>query len=567
VAKNEKPIEENLETTEEKFFRVHTSVVFQLGESLISDVVQAIVELVKNAYDADATFTNVIVDTEQAPPKESRYPDASGYIQIEDDGSGMDYQTIERGWLTISNSQKRQFKRENKLTVLGRTPLGDKGLGRLGTQRLGYNLEIFTRPEKSDVEYHVGFSWRDFQKASQFSEVPVFVKTSPAQRKFGSTLLISDLRDKNYWSTDAASKLEEDLSKMISPYREVRNFRVAATVNGTRLDLAEFTEKVRETAQLRYRVDFDGKDFSVKGRARLNFFRPEKDEDKLQFKHLVETDEGMAFYDFLSKKKNATSLNLNKADGPGWFVTYELNKPFDDMDTMELVEDDLTHQPQKASPGSFHAEIDSFDLGTETLEQNVFGRVSEYKDYIKTLSGIRVYRDGFGIRVDPDWLKLGQQQTSGRSYYGLRPQNTIGYVALSAQNNSELEEKTDREGFRVTPHYNNFYELMRQFVDFASRAQTFIRREFNEFKKENHEKAAKIAEGEKSKDISVRVVESLSKAVSHKRDLVALEKDLDERAETTRQALKEVNTSLLNQDLNYRHHVRAESEHARSLRL
>src|SRR5436853_7787374 len=89
--------ENDLAKTEEKFFHVHTSVVFQLGESLISDVVQAIVELVKNAYDADATFTNVIVDTDQGPPEESNYPDARGYILIEDDGSGMDYETMERG--------------------------------------------------------------------------------------------------------------------------------------------------------------------------------------------------------------------------------------------------------------------------------------------------------------------------------------------------------------------------------------------------------------------------------------------------------------------------------------
>jgi signal transduction histidine kinase len=347
---------------------------------------------------------------------------------------------------------------------------------------------------------------------------------------------------------------------MISPYREVRNFIVSATVNGTRLDLAEFTEKVRETAQLRYRIDFDGTNFSVKGRARLNFFRPEKEEDRLQFKHLVETDEGMAFYDFLSTKKHAASLRLKKADTPGWFVTYELNVPFESIDKMELVEDEFTDGPQKANPGPFHAEVDSFDLGTETLEQSVFGRASEYKDYVKTLSGIRVYRDGFGVRVDPDWLKLGQQQTSGRSYYGLRPQNTIGYVAISAQNNSQLEEKTDREGFKVTPYYNNFYALMSQFVDFASRAQTFIRREFNEFKKENSERAAKIAAGEQSKDISVRVVESLSKAAFYKKDLVALEKELDEKAEATRQALKEVDRSLLDQDLNYRHHVRASEQ-------
>ena len=159
--------------------------------------------------------------------------------------------------------------------------------------------------------------------------MPIFLRTSPAQRKFGSTLLISDLRDKNYWSADAASKLEGDLSKMsLPPYREVRNFRLSATVNGTRLDLAEFTERVRETAQLRYRIDFDGQVFSVKGRARLNFFRPEKEEDRLQFKNLVEADQGITFYDFLSTKKNVSSLNLTKADEDGWFVEYRLRKPF-----------------------------------------------------------------------------------------------------------------------------------------------------------------------------------------------------------------------------------------------
>lgn len=560
VAENEEPINDDSASTEAKFFRVHTSVVFQLGESLISDVVQAIVELVKNSYDADATFARVLVDTKEPPPLESHYPKATGYILIEDDGSGMSHQTIEEGWLTISDSKKRRFKKEQKLTVLGRTPLGDKGLGRLGTQRLGQNLEIFTRPETSDVEYHVAFSWRDFQTATEFSEVPIFVKTSPAKRKYGTTLLISDLKDKNYWSNDAADKLQEDLSKMISPYREVRNFHVAATVNGARLDLAEFTEKVRETAQLRYRVDFDGKEFSINGRARLNFFRPEKEEDRVQFKYLVEADDGQAFYDFLSKKKAAAVFNLNSAQRLGWFVTYDKSIQFADMDKLEVVEDEVTHQPRKANPGPFHAEIDSFDLGADIVEQNVFDRVSEYKKYIKKLSGIRVYRDGFGIRVDPDWLGLGKQQTSGRSFYGLRPQNTLGYVALTAQHNSGLEEKTDREGFKVTPYYNNFNELMRLFVDFASRAQTFIRREFNEFKKANREKAARITEGEQSKDISVRVIESLSKAASHKEHLVALKEDLDNTAEDTRQALKEVNRTLLGQDLAYRHQVRASEQ-------
>ena len=71
-------------------FDIHASVVLQLGDTLISDVAQALVELVKNSYDADASYAKVIIDTEGKPGEQSLYPDALGYISIEDDGVGMD---------------------------------------------------------------------------------------------------------------------------------------------------------------------------------------------------------------------------------------------------------------------------------------------------------------------------------------------------------------------------------------------------------------------------------------------------------------------------------------------
>jgi hypothetical protein len=61
----------------------------------------------------------------------------------------------DRGWLTISNSEKRDFKDKTLRTKKGRTPLAHKGLGRLGTQRLGYNVDMFTRSEGSPTEHHV----------------------------------------------------------------------------------------------------------------------------------------------------------------------------------------------------------------------------------------------------------------------------------------------------------------------------------------------------------------------------------------------------------------------------
>lgn len=358
-------------------FDIHASVVFQLGERLISDVVQALVELVKNSYDADATFAQVVVNTNSTQAEDSTYKDVNGYIIIEDNGNGMDLQTIERGWLTISNSMKRQMKEQKKTTLRGRTPLGDKGLGRLGVQRLGYNVEIFTRPEHSDIEYYVAFSWRDFERTEQLSKVNVTFHESKAQRKKGTKIIISDLKDINSWTGDAVSRLETDLSQMISPYREVRDFQVTATVDGKQLQLAEITEKIRQTAQLRYRIDFDGKVLHIKGKVRLDYFRPEK-ADGENFRRFVEIDEGKQFTEFLLTNQTAKRYSLKESSEIGWFLEYELLRPFKDLDSLEIV------KGEPANPGPFYAEIDGFDLGGDTVNsQNVFDRRSEYRRYIR----------------------------------------------------------------------------------------------------------------------------------------------------------------------------------------
>ncbi|HYW86056.1 MAG TPA: ATP-binding protein, partial [Spirochaetia bacterium] len=121
-------------------FEIDSWVVFQLGEQLVTDMVQALVELVKNCYDADATYAKVAIHTGESPGEGFHYSDARGYLVIEDNGTGMPLDRIRDGWLFISSSHKREFKAERRMTPKGRTPLGDKGLGRLCTQRLGTNI-------------------------------------------------------------------------------------------------------------------------------------------------------------------------------------------------------------------------------------------------------------------------------------------------------------------------------------------------------------------------------------------------------------------------------------------
>ena len=91
---------------------VHPSVVFKLGADLITDDMQALMELIKNSYDADATRVRVSIDTHARFDRETGEPrgsetsssddaggqdDLVGEIVIVDDGSGMDLSTIKRG--------------------------------------------------------------------------------------------------------------------------------------------------------------------------------------------------------------------------------------------------------------------------------------------------------------------------------------------------------------------------------------------------------------------------------------------------------------------------------------
>jgi signal transduction histidine kinase len=512
--------------SQQKYFAIHPSVVFQLGESLVSDVVQALVELVKNAYDADATYCKVTIRTNQPPPEGSAYPNASGYIVIEDDGTGMDSRAITDGWLTISNSAKRALKAEKKTTERGRTPLGDKGLGRLGTQRLGSNLEIFTRTAQDNKQRHIWFSWMDFRDKENLQDVPIGEEIHASQVHRGTQLIISDLQDAATWQGEAVDDLQRSLSQMISPYADVREFTVHANVNGRKLELAEITESVRDTAQVRYDLQFDGSALTIQGRAKLSYFRPTNDTDLALFREIVDADDGKALREYLFGLKGSERFNILKPRTRQWFVEYSTMLDFSTMDKIENIDG------KRANPGPFHGAIDSFSLGSQTEDYGgILDTLAEYKQLISALSGIRVYRDGFGIKVDQDWLNLGGQWTSAKSWYGLKPASTLGYIALTARDNAVLEETTDREGFKGTPYFNNFYELLRRFVGFSQDAQGFLRRGWNEFRKDHERQVANVSENAKPEDLARTIKQALSRAAQLREPLTSAASHLRHSAE------------------------------------
>lgn len=523
-------------------FDIDASIVFQLGEDLITDVVQALVELVKNSYDADATHAKVTVDTEGTVPDEgSFFPDARGYILIEDNGVGMDATTLRQGWLTISKSPKRALKAAGGTTQRGRTPLGDKGLGRLGVQRLGFNIEIFTQPKTEDCIYHVGWSWNDFRGEATLSKVPVKWNKLDAQRTRKTRILISDIREPAQWKSESVKKIEAQLSQMISPYAQFRDFEILGSFDGKEIELAEVSNRVRAGAQLRYAISFDEEYFCIEGRARLDFLRPNSPKDLAVFEQLAGEDGGESFYAFLTRQKKADLYRIRLDKAKGWFVTFSCRRKFDELPELEREPSDKGHPRRAISPGPFSAEIDAFDLGVESVRrQSTLDLGSEYRQLIKELSGVRIYRDGFGVRAERDWLGLGKQWTTGGSYYGLKPENTLGFVAITAKDNAALVETTDREGFKDTQAYRNFVRLFQEFTTFSHDAQEFLRRSWNDYRKEHERELAGIASDTTTESLAEQVNIGLKAVANYKKPLEDIRLKLDQARADSEKTLSSI---------------------------
>ena len=523
-------------------FDINASVVFRLGEELITDIVQALVELVKNSYDADATWVNVTIDTRGKNRWGGKYADAAGTILVEDNGHGMDEQTIRRGWMTIANSPKREAKAAGQVTRLGRTPIGDKGLGRLGSQRLARNVEIVTRhlaePAK---EHYIGFSWEDFRGSSSLGEVPVEYRQSRmSEKQPGTKLILSGLRDPEDWQTEEhLLGLQRKLSGMISPFQSAHDFHVRLDVDGKKLELAEIAKKVRETALLKYLFEFDRRALSISGVARLRYFQPRSKSDQMLFNSICRRDDGRALYEFLAGKTGkGRPEKFVLSEKKGWFVEFETKRLLDDLDRVRRIQDSAV------DPGPFHGEVDHVSLDQFDFKDEVVGRLSEYRRLVRDLAGIRVYRDGFGIRVGEDWLGLGRQWTGATSYYGLRPGNVLGFVAISARNNPDLEETTSREGFQETSHYENFFALLTEFVKFAGDTQEFLKRNVRSFLNEHRDRNAGVTPEDPHSAVTQRIDDIAGKLSSEKRKVQRHTGALDKATKGASKTLDTVRNEL-----------------------
>jgi signal transduction histidine kinase len=525
-------------------FDISPTVVQQLGEDLVSDEVTALLELVKNSYDADADYVNVVINTQAKEyDVEIIKSTPNGFITIEDNGVGMSPGDIKNGWLVISVSPKREMKKLGITTARKRTPMGDKGLGRLSTQRLGSELEMITSV-KEPHKYVVSFNWDDFKRTDRLTQVPVSLsQLVKKQENQGTKLIITSLSDPNAWAGDMRVSIQNKLSQLISPFEEARAFNVFLTIDGTPFPLATVAATVRNTAASTYKFSYDSvKGLSINGKIKLSKLRVIR-ELELYNRYLV-ADRGREFFNFITDPANKHLVPDIEFEGEeGWFISYNKHIPIRSIPGWKRIE--FLGSSSIADPGSFKGEIDDFRIETDDITDSIFDNKAEYKDFLKRLNGIRIFRNGFGIRPfgfdGNDWLRLGGSQTSGSSFYGLRPGNVVGYIALSGGVNDVLREKTDREGFVENEYSRNFFMLMDLVRDRINENIEAIRRAYNAFK----DKRTKEDSGFDSRTFAqtIDLIQTTSK------EATKVENQLEEMlnvVEETEQSLQKV-TNIVNE--------------------
>ena len=400
-------------------FRPSARLQRYLGQELIADPNLALIEFVKNAYDAGASEVRIDFHLDSASPS----------VTIADDGVGMDFEGFERNWMSPGYSEKSPDAPKQGLTgkpnrgaaatrERARTKVGEKGLGRLAAGRLGATMDVFTRASRSSPWLHVPFVWAEFDDMTRFmDEVEIaydYVTTVPEQTyATGTVIVIGGLRQQ--WegrlrgrpspgrSRTRLGRLRQDLELVVGPLRaQDAEFKItlASDLISDPTDVGVITPaKALESGAYRYEFDYRVDEAG----------RPAIRRAVARSTEVVEVTGSQPSEEF---PRVALSARLAKAE----------DRP-PTLDCGEFTGVFVYNPPP---------------VGRRALEIDASG------------VGVLLYRDG--LIVEPygldgnDWVGVGRRKAQRQGHAAIQPDTFAGFVAITRAKNPTLLDMSNRLG-------------------------------------------------------------------------------------------------------------------------
>lgn len=373
-------------------FSVDAGIINRLGKELVGRAETAISELIKNAYDAEASYAHLV------------FKDAirnGGSFEIVDDGNGMTYEELINGFMRISSSDKIHHPVSPRYK---RKKAGKKGIGRFAAQRLGKQLIIITQTEDSNQAIKATINWDDYVIDSDINEVTGLIEYVEKERSSGTTLIINHLYEG--WSDSA----------ILRAYRYTEDLLIPEPLSRERM------EWDRSRQDPGFKASFY--------RDRVSENTKIVDEDTAFYDHALAViegyidTEGQGYWRFSSNKLGVTTTEYKRIG--------------------KERENDSSHY---LSARSIHFKTYYFIYDRSLIPGPLFTYV---KNLGTEMGGLKLYRNGF--RVPPygeknnDWLGLDESVRRKTYLFPHQNQSFFGFVEIDDASSDLFEETSSREG-------------------------------------------------------------------------------------------------------------------------
>ena len=393
------------------------------GNELISNESVAIIELVKNSYDADANGVIIRFDGQLSL--------GQGCIEVIDNGHGMLIETILAAWMEPATSFKRGNTRSPKYK---RRMTGEKGIGRFASSKLANTLEVISRKEGQDKESRVLFDWREYDDESKYlDEIESLWEVGTP------TEILPEGIFNQTWDEYQELPVEDWNHGTILRMTELKEVWTANKIRDLRTSLSRLIPPKLKSLDVPQVDDFH-----------ILLIVPDE---------FVDLSGPIGPSDILEKSPYEITGEIDSI-GNFHLEGQMLGQPFEKNGTFVMRDNRVP------SCGPLRIELRIWDLdatGITELARSFNSTQKNIREELNKVAGFNVYRDGF--RVLPygerhnDWLRLDVRRVNNPT---LRLSNNqiLGFVLISADENPQLLDQTNREGFVESIALNDLRDVL-----------------------------------------------------------------------------------------------------------
>lgn len=507
-------------------FNVNAYTARLIGRENVSSLDGAILELVKNTYDADATKCILYYDKKEET------------LYLMDNGCGMDEQVIEKHWMNIGNSSKYK----EYITKKGRVQTGAKGIGRFALDRVGNSCTMYTKNSKEHETIEWNVDWSDFERKKNLTDVTATIDKIKQKNVFanlniknidivkileehfqdtGTIFKINNLSD--LWTDDLIESIREKLSSLIPPGIE-NEFSIYLFNDMEKEDDAKITSQ-----------NIDNYDYRIK------FFIEDNQKVKIYI-HRNEFYFGDEIDNIIKKAK------FDKKD-----KEYFLGKEKIISTTIGELINKKVDLLGKANGTLYYSKR---SVTRDNAEKYYYKDITGRKDYSDIFGGIKIYRDNFRVRpygekgtTSYDWLSLGSR-SSGASAIGdnsgrwrAEAKQMVGIINIS-RTNVNLPDQANRGGIVETPEFDALKEIIIAVIDKFEEDRQYVGRKLDALYAEEHpvrkaedeikRKAEKYNNGANKQDeedtvkaiVAQEVINDRDKKIKHLEDEISMLRNL-----------------------------------------